>query len=66
MTFGDVGGWAEKAAYLDKYYIQTRYPNGLPDLTPGQSYFRSDAESAIERARWILDECGRLAREARS
>jgi HEPN domain-containing protein len=30
--------WLEYAAFLDKFYIPTRYPNGLPDLTPGQVY----------------------------
>lgn len=24
----------KKASLLDKFYIPTRYPNGLPDLTP--------------------------------
>jgi HEPN domain-containing protein len=33
---------------LDRYYIPTRYPNGLPDLTPGQVYFRKDAEICLE------------------
>ena len=33
----------DNAALLDKYYIPTRYPNGLPDLTPGQVYTKSDA-----------------------
>lgn len=36
-----------KAATLDRFYIPTRYPNGLPDLTPGKSYFPKDAEQAI-------------------
>lgn len=31
--------WLAYAAYLDKFYIPTRYPNGLPDLTPGQVIF---------------------------
>lgn len=42
--------WVEKAAGLDKFYIPTRYPNGLPDLTPGQSYFRHDAEQGMALA----------------
>ncbi len=25
-----------RTADLDQYYIPTRYPNGLPDLTPGE------------------------------
>jgi HEPN domain-containing protein len=43
------------AAALDRYYIPTRYPNGLPDLTPGQYYFKEDAEECIHHARSILD-----------
>jgi HEPN domain-containing protein len=31
------------AAALDRFYIPTRYPNGLPDLTPGKYYFQKDA-----------------------
>lgn len=40
--------WTEQAATMDRYHIPTRYPNGLPDLTPGESYFAADAGSAIE------------------
>ena len=40
----------EQATLLDRYYIPTRYPNGLPDLTPGQCYLLEDAESCIEAA----------------
>ncbi len=39
-----------EAAILDRFYIPTRYPNGLPDLTPSQTYFREDADTAIEKA----------------
>jgi HEPN domain-containing protein len=45
---------AEKAAGLDKFYIPTRYPNGLPDLTPSQSYFQQDAEKGIALASDLL------------
>ncbi len=51
--------WVEKAAALDRFYIPTRYPNGLPDLTPGQSYFRPDAEGAIVHAAYLLDQSRR-------
>lgn len=46
----DLQVWLEHAATLDKFYIPTRYPNGLPDLTPGQVYRSSDASRAIEAA----------------
>jgi HEPN domain-containing protein len=44
----------DKAALLDKFYIPTRYPNGLPDLTPGQIYVREDADQGIEAARMFV------------
>ena len=47
--------WLQRAASLDKFCIPTRYPNGLPDLTPGQSYFAKDAEQAIELAAFFLE-----------
>jgi HEPN domain-containing protein len=49
--------WIEKAALLDKFYIPTRYPNGLPDLTPGQVYRLKDAESGLEAADTLLKQC---------
>jgi HEPN domain-containing protein len=45
--------WILNAAFLDKFYIPTRYPNGLPDLTPGQSYVATDAEQAIVKANFF-------------
>ncbi len=51
----DVQSWLEKGAALDKFYVPTRYPNGLPDLTPEQSYFRAEAEHAISLAQFLLD-----------
>jgi HEPN domain-containing protein len=47
----------EKAALLDKFYIPTRYPNGLPDVTPGQVYQRAEAEIGIEAAQSIVNAC---------
>ncbi len=43
------------AAALDRYYIPTRYPNGLPDLTPRQFYFKEDAELCIHHADSLLN-----------
>lgn len=40
---------------LDKFYIPTRYPNGLPDLTPDDSFLREDAETAIKLAEKIIE-----------
>ena len=47
----DIDMWIEWGAILDKFYIPARYPNGLPDLTPGQTYRKDDAQRGIEAAR---------------
>lgn len=44
----------EAGVLLDRYYIPTRYPNGLPDLTPGVVYLKRDADLCIRCAREIL------------
>jgi len=44
----------EAGNILDRYYIPTRYPNGLPDLTPGEVYLKKDADLCIRYARSIL------------
>jgi len=49
--------WLEWGAALDKFYIPTRYPNGLPDLTPGQVYGPTDAKQAVETAKTLLTQC---------
>ena len=43
------------AILLDRYYIPTRYPNGLPDLTPEEAYLEEDAQACIENAKKILE-----------
>jgi HEPN domain-containing protein len=35
------------AARLDRHYIPTRYPNGLPGGSPFQSYSAGDLASAL-------------------
>lgn len=35
------------ARKLDKLYIPTRYPNGLPELTPSEVYTAEEAKNAI-------------------
>lgn len=49
--------WIDQGALLDKFYIPTRYPNGLPDLTPGQVYRREDARSGIETGLMLVAAC---------
>jgi HEPN domain-containing protein len=53
----DFQAWIERAALLDKFYIPTRYPNGLPDLTPGQVYRLDDALRAVAAARDLVATC---------
>ena len=43
------------AKQLDKLYIPTRYPNGLPDMIPADVFTDEDAVSAIATAREIID-----------
>lgn len=39
---------------LDRFYIPTRYPNGLPDITPDQAFDETDARDCLEYAGSIL------------
>lgn len=50
----------EAAARLDRYYVPTRYPNGLPDITPDQAFFASDAASALDAADTVLSRASHL------
>ncbi len=59
----DVQSWLANAAHLDKFYIPTRYPNGLPDLTPGQVYISQDSVQAIEKAGFFLEETRKLIKD---
>ena len=57
-TFSEL---VSKAAPLDKFYIPTRYPNGLPGGIPADAFSKSDAESAVNMAQTVLDHvAGRL------
>ncbi len=47
----------EEAALLDKFYIPTRYPDGLPALTPSQAFTKKEAVSALNSADKILNFC---------
>jgi HEPN domain-containing protein len=48
------------AKRLDKLYIPTRYPNGLPDMIPAQVYTAAEAEAAIKDADWLLAEIRKM------
>ncbi|MFA4702175.1 HEPN domain-containing protein [Pyrococcus kukulkanii] len=44
-----------KAGVLDKYYIPTRYPNGLPGGVPYEAFDEYDAERAISLAEMAIN-----------
>ncbi|MCX7795744.1 MAG: HEPN domain-containing protein [bacterium] len=46
---------ASISASLDKYYIPTRYPNGLPGGVPAEAYTKDDAQVAVSMAQRILE-----------
>jgi len=49
-----------KAKELDKLYIPTRYPNGLPDLTPSEVYTGEEASKAIKSSKIIIEEIKKM------
>lgn len=40
---------------LDQFYIEARYPNGLPDEIPAAFFDRSDAEKAMGMMKQVLE-----------
>lgn len=42
-------------SYLDRFYIPTRYPNGLPGGIPAESFTEGDATRALAEAHRIID-----------
>ena len=53
-VFKQLKGLLKAGTVLDRFYIPTRYPNGLPELTPGEAYLDEDAELCIRQATEIL------------
>ncbi len=51
------------AKRLDKLYILTRYPNGLPDLIPAEVYTEEEARQAIDSAERIIEHITAVFRE---
>lgn len=43
-----------RAAPLDKYYIPTRYPNGLPGGIPSEAFDQIDAMRALELGEEVI------------
>jgi len=54
-VFKDLMKLSKTGAKLDRYYIPTRYPNGLPELTPDEAYFEEDAQGALLLAQNLID-----------
>ena len=46
----------DSALALDRFYIPTRYPNGLPDLIPSEAYSHKDAADAVAWATALLEQ----------
>lgn len=51
------------AKKLDKLYIPTRYPNGLPDLTPAEVFDQQDANEALDAVEAIFVAVDALVRD---
>jgi HEPN domain-containing protein len=47
-------GLKPDAAPLDKYYIPTRYPNGLPGGIPAEAFIQDDADKAIKMTAQVI------------
>ncbi len=47
----------DQARALDKLYVPTRYPNGLPAGAPADYFTREEAERAISQAEGIVAFC---------
>jgi len=45
----------KNASVLDKYYIPTRYPNGLPGGVPYEAFDETDGRRAIEIASKVIE-----------
>jgi HEPN domain-containing protein len=39
---------------LDRFYIPTGYPNGLPDITPNIAFTEEDADACLAHANNII------------
>ena len=53
-VFSRLKKFINDAKKLDRYYIFTRYPSGLPDITPDVAYCEDDSQYCIDTAQKIL------------
>jgi predicted nucleotidyltransferase len=49
-----------KSLYEHWFYIPTRYPNGLPDITPDVAYTDEDAEACIGYAKNVIETVAKI------
>ena len=64
VRLGLLAGLRSSGKALDKLYIPTRYPNGLPDLAPYEVYTDVEAQAAIAAAQSVLAACEPLCPHA--
>lgn len=57
LPYEDCMAYIEEAKLLDKLYIPTRYPNGLPEGIPHDYFTRKEAEEAVQAASRIYEWC---------
>jgi HEPN domain-containing protein len=57
LPYDDRMAYIEEAKLLDKMYIPTRYPNGLPEGIPHDYFTRKEAEEAVQAASRIYEWC---------
>lgn len=50
----DFNSLADDAVTLDRYYIPTRYPNGLPGGVPAKTYKADEAKAALQMADTVV------------
>jgi len=58
--FRDLAKLKDDARLLDRFYIPTRYPNGLPGGAPFEAFVRDDLEQAISMASRIVGAAGQI------
>lgn len=57
LPYNDSSQYIEDAKLLDKFYITTRYPNGLPEGIPHDYFTKKEAGEAIKAALRIYEWC---------
>lgn len=62
----ELGAIVPRAMTLDKFYIPTRYPNGLPGGIPSEAFDAADATRAIADAGAVVSACREAAERPRA